>query len=102
MYKIYNDGSYSICVSEYVDQHIIICKRNGYKINIFLFKDMEHIYFKAYNKKELIYNKRMTSLRGPLNTEKKVKNFLLSHVYINNVDIQLMIINAVNIFYENL
>ena len=102
MYKIYSDADYSICVSEYVDQYSIICKKDNYKIAIYLYKDGIHVYFKAYENKVLFYKKFMTSYHERIKNSTVLKRYLLTHVYIENTIIQLMIINTIDIFYKNL
>ena len=102
MYKIYSDSNYNICVSEYVDQYSIICKKDNFKIAIYLYKDGRHVYFKAYENKVLFYNKFMTSYHELLKNSTVVKRYLLTHIYIENAIIQLMIINTIDIFYKNL
>ena len=102
MYKIYSDGDYSICVSEYVDQYSIICKKDNFKIAIYLYKDGIHVYFKAYENKVLFYKKFMTSYHERIKNSTVLKRYLLTHVYIENTIIQLMIINTIDIFYKNL
>ena len=102
MYKIYSDADYSICVSEYVDQYSIICKKDNLKIAIYLYKNGIHVCFKAYENKVLFYNKFMTSYHELLKNSAVVKRYLLTHIYIENAIIQLMIINTIDIFYKNL
>lgn len=101
MYKLFNNGVYSVCISEYVDMYSIVCKHEDYKVNIFLFKDMQHFNIKCFYQKELIHYKKMHVFKNNLDTSKKIINYIMGHMYINDVNIQLMVINSLNIFFNN-
>ena len=99
MYKIYSDGDYSICVSEYVDQYSIICKKDNFKIAIYLYKDGIHVYFKAYENKVLFYKKFMTSYHERIKTSKVLTYYLLTKDTKENTITQIMINNKI-LFYN--
>lgn len=100
MYKLYSNKGYRILVSEYVDIYSIVCKKEEYKINILLYKDMQNVHFKLYEDNTIIYNKMLT-VYGSVKSSKELKTFILKHIYISNTVVQLMIINSIDIFYKN-